>query len=83
MHKAKEEAYTKMANWLERRYVQYGSGILYLRRLAGLVARPASALPPLQWLSPSMVQQAVPGRVELEEPLDVDVHDLRVCFCRL
>ena len=80
---SKTAEYLDLADWIDRRYPQYGPGVLYIRRLAGAVARPATSLPPLQWLSPRFVQRAARARVQLEDPLDADVHDLRVRFHRL
>ena len=83
LEQGKESEYLKLADWLEARYDQYGPGILYLRRLAGGLARPVGTVPPLEWLSPRFIQRAGRVRVQLDDPLDADAHDLRVCFHRL
>ena len=80
---AKSAEYMELADWIDRRYRQYGPGILYLRRLAGIIARPPAELPALSWLSPRFAHHNGVRRVQLEDPLELDVHDLRVRFHRV
>ena len=80
---SKIQEYSDLADRLEKRYTRYGPGVLYLRRLAGILARPAATLPPLPWLSPRFAHRARVGRVDLEDPLEADVQDLRVRLHRL
>ena len=84
MEQPKIDEFSDLAAWLERRYPrQYLRGVLYLRQLAGEVVFAQERLPVLQFLNPQHVQARGVPRINLPNPLENDVHTLRVQFHRI
>lgn len=84
MEQPKIDEFSDLAAWLEKRYPrQYPRGIVYLRQLAGEVVMHQEPLPRLQFLNPQNVQARGVPRINLPDPLENDVHSLRVQFHRV
>ena len=84
MTEDKEESYLELADWIEQRFSRtYARGVGYLRQLAGQTAMPQEQLPRLHFMHPNLAQRGAVRRVRLPNPLENDVHSLRVAFHRL